>query len=236
MQVTGNFDGWTRTNTPLVKENGKYKGSIRVRNRQKVVLKFVINGSDWRVSEDYKTEHDSEGIENNYIDADELIEMQEFEQDAAASMDETPNSYQEDYIPDVDRSIHDNVEADSEDAGSDGDANSRTNSISNSTVLSTPSGTQNRNQELETADTSMSNYNSSARYELISRKQPSNQLDDNSSNQKYDMVEILRAPGAYPLFPPDASGSNMIQDCAEDNRPTAKRDTLISRFKNLFKY
>lgn len=82
VQVTGNFDNWAKANAPLAKESGTFSDQIRVDKRQKLVFKFVVNGTDWVTSEGYKREFDENGIENNYIDADELVEVEEFEQDA----------------------------------------------------------------------------------------------------------------------------------------------------------
>lgn len=82
VQVTGNFDNWAKANAPLAKESGTFSDQIRVDKRQRLVFKFVVNGTDWVTSEGYKREFDENGIENNYIDADELVEVEEFEQDA----------------------------------------------------------------------------------------------------------------------------------------------------------
>lgn len=82
VQVTGNFDNWAKGNAPLAKESGTFRDQIRVDKKQKLVFKFVVNGTEWVTSESYKKELDDNGIENNYIDADELVEVEKFEQDA----------------------------------------------------------------------------------------------------------------------------------------------------------
>lgn len=87
VQVTGNFDNWAKTNAPLAREAGTFRDPVRVNKRQKIVFKFVVNGTDWVTSERYKKELDENGIENNYIDADDLVEVEEFEQDAGETKD-----------------------------------------------------------------------------------------------------------------------------------------------------
>lgn len=88
--MTGNFDNWTVKNDPLTatEEANGYSKQIKFEKREKIVFKFVVDG-DWRVSPNYKIEKDAAGIENNYIDADELVELQEFEVDdtPAAAVD-----------------------------------------------------------------------------------------------------------------------------------------------------
>lgn len=59
-------------------ETQVYTKLIKFDNREKIIFKFVING-EWKVSPDYKIVTDETGNENNYIDADELVELQEFE-------------------------------------------------------------------------------------------------------------------------------------------------------------
>ena len=81
VQVTGNFDNWAKASAPLAREAGTFKDQVRVDKKQKIVFKFVVNGTDWVTSEGYKKEFDENAIENNYIDADELVEVEEFEQD-----------------------------------------------------------------------------------------------------------------------------------------------------------
>lgn len=80
--MTGNFDNWSVKNDPLTatEEANGYSKLIKFEKREKIVFKFVVDG-DWRVSSNYKIEKDEAGIENNYIDADELVELQEFEVD-----------------------------------------------------------------------------------------------------------------------------------------------------------
>lgn len=87
VQVTGNFDNWAKANAPLTREAGTFKDQVWVDKKQKIVFKFVLNGTEWVTSEGYKKEFDGNGIENNYIDADELVEVEEFEQDAGETND-----------------------------------------------------------------------------------------------------------------------------------------------------
>lgn len=82
--VTGNFDAWGQTQGILAKDadSDAFEAILRVPERQKLVFKFVINGSDWVTDESYKIEHDEHGNPNNYVDADELVEVQEFTKEA----------------------------------------------------------------------------------------------------------------------------------------------------------
>lgn len=63
-------------------DSDAFESILRLPERQKLVFKFVINGSDWVTDGAYKIEHDEHGNPNNYVDADELIEVQEFTKDA----------------------------------------------------------------------------------------------------------------------------------------------------------
>lgn len=75
VQVTGNFDNWSKSNKPFVRDGKNFIGSIIVPKREKLVFKFVINGDNWVVSKDYKIENDSNGIENNFLEAVELEQV-----------------------------------------------------------------------------------------------------------------------------------------------------------------
>lgn len=63
-------------------DSDAFEAILRLPERQKLVFKFVINGSDWVTDDSYKIEHDEHGNPNNYVDAYELIEVQEFTKDA----------------------------------------------------------------------------------------------------------------------------------------------------------
>lgn len=65
-------------------DTGRFETVLRFDERQKLVFKFVVNG-DWINVPHYKVERDAHGIENNYVDASELTEVQEF------TKEETPD-------------------------------------------------------------------------------------------------------------------------------------------------
>lgn len=48
--------------------------TVTVPKRQKLVFKFVLDDNEWALSSDYKVEKDENGIENNFVAADELEE------------------------------------------------------------------------------------------------------------------------------------------------------------------
>ncbi|OBA23875.1 hypothetical protein METBIDRAFT_114565 [Metschnikowia bicuspidata var. bicuspidata NRRL YB-4993] len=50
-----------------------FEGFVRVNDKQKLVFKFVVDGSLWTTAEKYKVEFDEHGNKNNYIEAEELI-------------------------------------------------------------------------------------------------------------------------------------------------------------------
>lgn len=89
VEVTGNFDDWSRSLKALKLDSGQFTATVKVPKRQKLVFKFVINDADWEVSGDYKIERDENGIENNYVDASELVEDTE---SVASSSSKTPLS------------------------------------------------------------------------------------------------------------------------------------------------
>ena len=74
VEFTGNFDDWSRSLKALKLDSGQFTATVKVPKRQKLVFKFVIDDADWEVSGDYKIERDENGIENNYLDASELVE------------------------------------------------------------------------------------------------------------------------------------------------------------------
>jgi len=85
--VTGNFDDWSQSQGVLTKdaEFDAFEVLLRVPERQKLVFKFVVNDSEWTTHDSYKLEHDEHGNSNNYVDADELIEVEEFTKEATPS-------------------------------------------------------------------------------------------------------------------------------------------------------
>ncbi|KAK6457890.1 uncharacterized protein RJT20DRAFT_125773 [Scheffersomyces xylosifermentans] len=135
-------------------------------------------------------------------------------------------------------SNHDDVDVDDQ-------FNTPTNSLFNSTVLNqsahvTPNSVKGGNS---TADTSIINSRNSSfaggnKPNLLSQnsdatlnntKAETEASEPVKKNDK-DVVEILKAPGGYPPSPERTASSTPTKEAA------GKRDTLISRFKGLFKY
>ncbi|CAI4039521.1 hypothetical protein SMKI_08G1890 [Saccharomyces mikatae IFO 1815] len=77
--LTGTFDDWRGT-LPLVKTaRGNFEITIPVKlanEHDKFQFKFIVDGI-WCVSDSYKKEHVSEGIENNFVQIVDLVETQE---------------------------------------------------------------------------------------------------------------------------------------------------------------
>lgn len=74
VRVTGNFDNWSKS-VELKEKGAEFQGWVTVPNREKLVFKFVINEDNWVISHDYNIEFDDSGIENNYLDPDNLTEV-----------------------------------------------------------------------------------------------------------------------------------------------------------------
>lgn len=93
--VTGNFDDWSQSQGVLTKDvdTGSFEAVLRLRERQKLVFKFVLNGSEWVTDDAYKVEYDEHGNPNNYVDASELIEVHEF------TKEETPKAETPEFSP-----------------------------------------------------------------------------------------------------------------------------------------
>lgn len=285
-----------------MKESGTFKGQIKVDKKQKLVFKFVVNETEWVTTGNYKSEFDENGIENNYIDADELIEVEEFEQEDVDENKGVSGSaftgiggsgkeedvlgvfgdQDEDLVKEREEPSHskdtgdaltvtssfatistndstsdskyenieDNPQYDREDV-EDGarvgneeeddyinanQFNTPTNSIFNSTDLSTPADRNNKDPILSTADTTISNVDSSSQRMSNASKQTLSQVnvsdEDKLTGRKDEIVEILKVPGSFPS--PTSSETNSNLNYFENKQPV-KRETFISKFKNLFK-
>lgn len=285
-----------------MKESGTFKGQIKVDKKQKLVFKFVVNETEWVTTGNYKSEFDENGIENNYIDADELIEVEEFEQEDVDENKGVSGSaftgiggvgkeedvlgvfgdQDEDLVKEREEPSHskdtgdaltvtssfatistndstsdskyenieDNPQYDREDV-EDGarvgneeeddyinanQFNTPTNSIFNSTDLYTPADRNNKDPILSTADTTISNVDSSSQRMSNASKQTLSQVnvsdEDKLTGRKDEIVEILKVPGSFPS--PTSSETNSNLNYFENKQPV-KRETFISKFKNLFK-
>ena len=70
--LTGEFDNW-KGSIPLVKQaNGSFKLSFPIESTHKFIFKFIVDG-EWTVSDSYKKEADAGGIENNYLDTEDIV-------------------------------------------------------------------------------------------------------------------------------------------------------------------
>lgn len=75
VNVTGNFDNWALSPKGILvktEDSQNYETIVHVHQKQKLVFKFFINGSDWTTDESYKIEFDANGNKNNYVNAEEL--------------------------------------------------------------------------------------------------------------------------------------------------------------------
>lgn len=55
-----------------------FSALIKVPEKSKLVFKFVIDGHNWTTSDTFKVETDEHGNPNNYVDATELVAVEEF--------------------------------------------------------------------------------------------------------------------------------------------------------------
>lgn len=98
MVVTGNFDNWSLKDGVLKKAaDGEFVGDIRVDEPQRLIFKFVVNGSQWITSPKYKIEHDLQGNANNYLEPEDL-EEDEPEQKPVAENIEKPIRDEDDNV------------------------------------------------------------------------------------------------------------------------------------------
>ncbi|PVH17923.1 uncharacterized protein CXQ87_000824 [Candidozyma duobushaemuli] len=96
--VTGNFDNWSLKDGVLKKAtDGDFVGDIRVDEPQRLIFKFVVNGSQWITSPKYKIEHDLQGNANNYLEPEDL-ERDEPEQKPATESIEKPIQDEDDNV------------------------------------------------------------------------------------------------------------------------------------------
>lgn len=278
--MTGSYENWAKKGTPLAKEEGVFKGQIKVDKKQKLVFKFIADGDKWMTSENYKLEVDENGILNNYVDADELTVVEEFEQgdkhDDAVVTNKADLTQDEEVgyeegeesgyikgpddvltasssfaaIPSHDSSTYSKYDISSDyeipreysqeygsegvDAGEEEESNqfnTPTNSVFNSTIMSPT-----KDRPSSTADTSILNVDTKLQHASDAPKEalPHKNEFDQDNTPKEGIVEIMKVPGAFPS--PTASESNTnTNSIFFDKNPPAKKETLLSRFKNLFK-
>lgn len=63
----------------MTKEGDHFSAIITVAEKQDLVFKFIVNG-EWVLNPEYKVVSDENGLENNQIDADDLVLFEEFEE------------------------------------------------------------------------------------------------------------------------------------------------------------
>lgn len=94
MVVTGNFDDWSLKDGVLKKQDSdgfgsEFVGEIHLNEPQRLVFKFVVNGSQWITSPKYKIEHDVHGNANNYLEPEDLTEVKDEPASSAVHTSET---------------------------------------------------------------------------------------------------------------------------------------------------
>ena len=103
-------------------------------------------------------------------------------------------------------------------------------------ILSAPVDRKYNDPVSSTVDTSVSNIDPSSPRVSTGAKQTLSQLNgpakDKRTSHKDEMVEILKVPGSFPSPASSETDSNVNHF---DSKPPVKRETLISRFKSLFK-
>lgn len=211
--MTGNFDNWTVKNDPLTatEEANGYSKQIKFEKREKIVFKFVVDG-DWRVSSNYKIEKDAAGIENNYIDADELVELQEFE------VDDTPAAAP---VAAVDPELKEEVEPAQFHTVSVPDAISKAASAEPSDL----SNVSTRGSSFAAVLIPSGNDHSDSAFEQIDETPTTSVINSRIINpvaEEKDNSTIT-----------SVSNSSIEPT---DSRAKAKKENLLTKFKGLFRY
>lgn len=234
VEVTGNFDDWSRSLKALKLDSGQFTATVKVPKRQKLVFKFVINDADWEVSGDYKIEKDENGIENNYVDASELVE--DTESVASSSGKAAPvsksgtdgtegltqTSTTESSFAAVSSSAtvpesYEEVQSQESPAlvehGDMGvSMETPTNSLDNSALLQ---------------DTTTNRKNSTTKIQ-DHEKIPS-ASDSHVQDSEYHSVDHHRVPGSFPSTPP-RGGSTRSQESS-----SVKKEGFMSKLKSMFR-
>lgn len=77
--ATGSFDDWAQKDGVLTpSSSGNFEAVVKLPARERIVFKYVLNGSDWVTHPELKTVLDEHGNFNNFVDADELTAVEEF--------------------------------------------------------------------------------------------------------------------------------------------------------------
>lgn len=103
--VTGNFDDWSLKDGVLNKQEGdfgsEFVGEIHLDEPQRLVFKFVVNGSQWITSPKYNIEHDVHGNANNYLEPEDLTEIKDEPATSAVHTNEPETTDDVDHTPKV---------------------------------------------------------------------------------------------------------------------------------------
>lgn len=77
--VTGSFDDWSQRDGVLTRDHlsEPFTKLVKLPSKEKITFKFVIDDTNWITSENFKSETDEHGNQNNYIDAHDLITVEE---------------------------------------------------------------------------------------------------------------------------------------------------------------
>lgn len=235
--VTGNFDNWDKSQGHLAKSSNGFHGRVVVDEPQKLVFKFVLNDSNWVVAPEHKVEHDEHGNANNYVDADELKEVDT--DDDLTHVLTNPSSYAAVSPPASGGSGFENIsrleeipleepeasssQPDTQPASSSQlrslsasnrnapDDDTPTNSIHDGEAKRRPDGPQTQESEVVTLGGDSRSSSFTGRLRPEAKTAPSSPL--------------VRVPGSYPA--PDHR--------AESSSGNARRDGLISKLKGLFR-
>ncbi|OVF04693.1 hypothetical protein A9F13_26g00473 [Clavispora lusitaniae] len=87
--ATGSFDDWAQKDGVLTpSSSGNFEAVVKLPARERIVFKYVLNGSDWVTHPELKTVSDEHGNFNNFVDADELTAVEEFVREATSEASE----------------------------------------------------------------------------------------------------------------------------------------------------
>lgn len=204
VQITGSFDGWTLS-SELTAEN-EYQKQFKFDKPEKVVFKFIVDGT-WTTNDEYKVEYDENGMKNNYIDAEEMIKVEEFEEEEEEGKEEdkdrkndltqvsTSSSFAAVLIPGSSGSNFENV-----------DEASCRNAPIQEPIIESPI-----NQSTSTLPQGTGGPGGTGTNSIQTSHHSGYGLDDGGSNLQNDSV----MPGSW--------------------NETTKKEGILSRFKGLFK-
>lgn len=84
--ITGNFDNWSQS-FALNKDpiTGEFETELKLPKKEKIIFKFVLNGTEWVTDPHLQYEHDEHGNANNVVYAENLVAVEEFTEEKDAS-------------------------------------------------------------------------------------------------------------------------------------------------------